>query len=158
VSADLIDGDQWTYVGTVRLPVGGSPKKARLTFSERHPELRGAPERVRIDHICARDGRTALRFWVRGAAPEPPRPDSPREKRPFLVVYDYGMGGLWGVVDALAEAQITAKCPERMIVGERPTWMSPERFQRLCERRRYDIEDEPRGILRARIAGRPGDT
>ena len=41
------------------------------------------------------------------------------DKRPFLVAYDYGMGGLWGVIDARSEGEIHAKFPESY-----PSWRS----------------------------------
>lgn len=33
------------------------------------------------------------------------------EKRHFLVAYDYGMGGLWGIMLAKSEDEIKAKYP-----------------------------------------------
>ena len=75
--------------------------------------------------------------------------------REFLVAYDYGMGGLWGVIVAPSEDAILAKYPELQVVPERPEWMDDETFDRLhadllC------LDDAPTGILRAVVADRHG--
>lgn len=49
----------------------------------------------------------------------------------FLVVYDYGQGGVWAVVLAKSSSAITEKFPELRVVEQRPSWMSDEKFQRL---------------------------
>jgi hypothetical protein len=77
------------------------------------------------------------------------------DKKPFLVAYDYGMGGLWGVVDARSEGELHAKFPELAIVDERPSWMTQERYDEILRREHHDIdEDDPRGLLRAVVADR----
>lgn len=43
-------------------------------------------------------------------------------KRPFLVVYDYGMGGVWAYVWAESEDQIRDKLDVK-IVRELPDWI-----------------------------------
>jgi hypothetical protein len=43
-------------------------------------------------------------------------------KRPFLVVHDYGMGGLWTYVWAESEDQITEKL-DAEVVSELPAWL-----------------------------------
>ena len=43
-------------------------------------------------------------------------------KRPFLVVYDYGMGGLWAYVWAESEDQIAEKL-DAEVVRELPEWL-----------------------------------
>jgi hypothetical protein len=73
--------------------------------------------------------------------------------RRFLVVYDYGMGGLWGVVEAPSRDEILSPYPELVIVDERPDWMSDDRWERL-HADTYDLHDPPRGILRAVIKAR----
>lgn len=57
-------------------------------------------------------------FWVTDVPPD----------EPFLVCYDYGTGGLWGVLMAPSVAAITAKYPELDIADEPPAWMSPTGF------------------------------
>ena len=44
-------------------------------------------------------------------------------KRPFLVVYDYGMGGLWAYVWAESEEQIKDKL-DVDVVHKLPDWLS----------------------------------
>jgi hypothetical protein len=76
-------------------------------------------------------------------------------KHPFLVGYDYGMGGLWGVINARSVAEITAKYPELSIVQRRPKWMTIERYGDLLEREQHDIDEpQPWGILVAVLADR----
>lgn len=72
----------------------------------------------------------------------------------FLIAYDYGMGGLWGVIDAASEEEIKSKYPELMIVRDRPGWMTQARFDELCQRERHAIDDPPSGILNVVIADR----
>lgn len=43
-------------------------------------------------------------------------------KRPFLVAYDYGMGGLWAYVWAESEGQINDKLDVE-VVRELPEWL-----------------------------------
>jgi hypothetical protein len=77
------------------------------------------------------------------------------KKVPFLIGYEYGMGGLWGVIDARSEDEIKQKYPELDVVHERPKWMTPQRYGELCERERHDIDEEtPWGILRAVVTNR----
>lgn len=77
------------------------------------------------------------------------------DKRPFLVAYDYGMGGLWGVIDARSEGEIHAKFPELSILEERPPWMTQERYEEIFHREHHDIDEEDaRGLLRAVLADR----
>lgn len=48
--------------------------------------------------------------------------DQPR----FLVVYDYGQGGVWAYVLADSRADILACYPELTVVEGPPSWMSDE--------------------------------
>jgi hypothetical protein len=76
-------------------------------------------------------------------------------KHPFLVGYDYGMGGLWGVINARSAAEIIAKYPELVVVQERPKWMTIEGYDDLLEREQHDIDEpQPWGILEAVLADR----
>lgn len=49
----------------------------------------------------------------------------------FLVLYDYGMGGLWAVVIANSADEILSRYPEVRIANERPAWMNHTMFDRL---------------------------
>ncbi|MCA1696584.1 MAG: hypothetical protein LC749_18710 [Actinobacteria bacterium] len=75
-------------------------------------------------------------------------------KREFLVAYDYGGGGLWGVMFADDKEQIRASYPELGIALERPAWMTEERLQELRDREWHDIDGAPWGILNVIIADR----
>ena len=72
----------------------------------------------------------------------------------FLVVYDYGMGGLWAVVLADSVDQITTRYPEVKIATDRPAWMDDSDFERL----RQEVADisvaEDQGIFKAVVADR----
>jgi hypothetical protein len=70
----------------------------------------------------------------------------------FLVVYDYGMGGLWALVSAPSEAAIVEQYPEINVVTERPKWMDDKRFHGL-DRLALD-DDPPQSILRVVVADR----
>ncbi len=74
----------------------------------------------------------------------------------YLVVYDYGMGGLWGVLLAPSEVAIKAKYPELRIASERPAWMTEEAFQRLREQPLW-LDAEPEGMLQAVVSDREHD-
>jgi hypothetical protein len=74
-------------------------------------------------------------------------------KQRYLVAYDYGAGGLWGVLLARSEGEITRKYPELTIVHTRPPWMSDREYARMCEDQ-YDIDGAPRGLLNVLVADR----
>lgn len=74
-------------------------------------------------------------------------------KRAFLIAYDYGSGGLWGVMLAASEQQITERYPELTVVPERPVWMTKERYADLAATP-YDVEDMPWGLLNAVLEDR----
>ena len=76
-------------------------------------------------------------------------------KREFLVSYDYGGGGLWGVMLAHDEEQIRAAYPELAIAAERPHWMTQERLDELRDRECHDIDGVPWGILNVILDDRP---
>ena len=64
----------------------------------------------------------------------------------YLVVHDYGMGGLWGYVLADSADQIKARFPELDVVEERPAWMQQDLDDDL-RAREEDIESPDSGIL-----------
>ena len=51
--------------------------------------------------------------------------------REFWVVYDYGMGGVWGVATASSEAHLASAFPELQVADQQPEWMTPEREQKV---------------------------
>jgi hypothetical protein len=78
-------------------------------------------------------------------------------KRLYLVAYDYGMGGLWGVMLARSAEEITAVYPELTIVRDRPRWMSDDHYASICDHERHDIDGAPWGMLNAVLADRRRD-
>lgn len=75
-------------------------------------------------------------------------------KTDFLVVYDYGMGGLWGIVAARSADEIRSKFPELTVITDRPKWMTDERLSNLHEREWHDIDGAPWGILNSVLEDR----
>ncbi len=68
------------------------------------------------------------------------------EDRLFLVVYDYGMGGLWGLMKAPSAEDITLKYPELQVFTARPPWIDADEWAHFREDP-YGLEDEPRGLI-----------
>jgi hypothetical protein len=64
------------------------------------------------------------------------------EKREFLAVYDYGMGGLWFKIEAGSAEQIRARYPRLTVFEEndRPEWMTSEQEQHFTRNRRFKID------------------
>ena len=63
-----------------------------------------------------------------------------RDKRPFLVVYDYGQGGIWAYVLAQSANEIESRFPDLRVVATRPDWMDDEREARIRKNRTLDID------------------
>ena len=76
---------------------------------------------------------------------------------PFLVCYDYGTGGLWGVLMAPSVAAISARYPELYIADEPPAWMSRGRYQSLRGEPLWLDDAPPRGLLHALVSDRGRD-
>ena len=72
----------------------------------------------------------------------------------FMVVYDYGMGGLWGLVRADSEEEIHRLYPELVIFYERPVWMTDDSYSRIVLKDTYDLNAPPTGMLAAIVADR----
>jgi hypothetical protein len=74
-------------------------------------------------------------------------------KSTFLIAYDYGTGGLWGVMLARSADEIRSTYPELGVADVRPKWMSRERYEELAANP-YDIDGAPWGLLNALLADR----
>jgi hypothetical protein len=63
----------------------------------------------------------------------------------FLVVDDYGTGGIWFVVRAANENAIRAFLPKVVIypAGSKPEWMSEEKRADIGALRTYDLDRLP---------------
>ena len=98
-----------------------------------NPQARDSPlMRGQGDHpiaVVRNDGR------VTNAPPD----------EPFLVCYDYGMGGLWGVLMAPSAAAIEARYPDLHIADEPPAWMSSEELSTLGEEPLWLHDEPPQG-------------
>lgn len=68
-------------------------------------------------------------------------------KQNFLVVLDYGQGGLWAYVQADSADAITRKYPELEVFRRPPDWMTPEVQEELRKKQSYDLDEEARGLL-----------
>ena len=75
-------------------------------------------------------------------------------KRPFLICYDYGGGGLWGIMFARSKEEILKEYPELLVVNDRPKWMDDDLFERIKEVETHDIDGAPWGLLNAVLADR----
>jgi hypothetical protein len=70
----------------------------------------------------------------------------------YLVIYNYGTGGVWRTMTAPDAQAITRKYPRLSVVDHRPDWMTDE----LCSDLPVsDLEDEPDGFLRSLNAEPP---
>jgi hypothetical protein len=74
----------------------------------------------------------------------------------FLVCWDYGTGGVWGLIRARSEQEIVRLYPELEVVQERPSWMDDSRWEHLAELE-YDIDGAPSGLLNSVLETRIRD-
>ena len=74
------------------------------------------------------------------------------KKEPYLVVYDYGSGGVWAVIFASEKAQIAARYPLLQVVENRPAWMTEEEYQKILATLAFDIDAAPHGWLLSVVA------
>ena len=74
-------------------------------------------------------------------------------KTSFLVVYDYGQGGVWAFVEATSKDDLLRRFPELQVFDSQPSWMSESEVTRIRRTSTYDI-DRPAGLLRDLIAQR----
>jgi phosphoglycerol transferase MdoB-like AlkP superfamily enzyme len=71
------------------------------------------------------------------------------KKVPFLVCYDYGMGGNWAVIYSDREARVTQKYPWLKVFDQRPSWMSNQEYDNILTTQTFDVDDPPTGWLLA---------
>lgn len=75
-------------------------------------------------------------------------------KQAFLVVYDYGSGGVWAYVRADSAEEIEHEFPELKVVFELPTWMSEDERRTIAEQATHDLRDDRTCGLLAEILDR----
>jgi hypothetical protein len=68
-------------------------------------------------------------------------------KKRYLIVHDYGAGGVWGVMSARNEQEIRQKYPKLAIVESRPQWMTDALYRDIVIHNSFDIDSEPYGWL-----------
>jgi hypothetical protein len=68
-------------------------------------------------------------------------------KKQYLVVHDYGTGGVWAIISARSEEEICEKYPGLKIVNDRPAWMSDMAYENIRESNSFDIDATPAGWL-----------
>jgi hypothetical protein len=62
-------------------------------------------------------------------------------RKRYLVVYDYGQGGVWAYITAESPEQITDRFPDLSVVEATPDWMTDEVRKNLEARMSFDIDD-----------------
>ena len=67
-------------------------------------------------------------------------------KTTFLAAHDYGMGGIWVLIDADSPEQIERLYPQLKVVHARPDWLNDEQLDRIRRHLHFDI-DAPAGWL-----------
>jgi hypothetical protein len=60
----------------------------------------------------------------------------------FLVVYDYGTGGVWGFARAATEADVVQAFPELIVFHEKPEWMTQEEEQSIRSESSFIVGDQ----------------
>lgn len=76
--------------------------------------------------------------------------------QPFLVLYEYGQGGVWAFLSARSRSEIERKFPQLQVFDDPPDWMSGSDLARIREQMSFDIDDQDSGFL-ASIVGSRGD-
>lgn len=71
----------------------------------------------------------------------------------FLTCYDYGMGGVWLLLDAPSHDIAQQTYPDLVVFETRPDWMDAEKeaeYRANCERIgfRWNVEEPPTGWLK----------
>ena len=59
----------------------------------------------------------------------------------FLVVYEYGTGGVWGFVEAQSDAEIVSTIPQLSVVDKRPPWLTAHEEEAIRSRNSFVLND-----------------
>jgi len=83
--------------------------------------------------------------------------DSDGKKR-FLVVDDYGQGGIWFVLLAESVERIHERLRDVKVwaPGAKPDWMTDAFLDQVAQRRTFDIDDLPSSAWMDRLRGLRG--
>ena len=79
---------------------------------------------------------------------------STNSQKLFLVLYDYGTGGLWALVSAESAEEILKICPKLEIIENKPRWMTDDQYENIELKSKFDIK-RPTGWLLSLIYGIP---
>ena len=65
----------------------------------------------------------------------------------YLVMYDYGQGGVWAFVRADSTDQIRQEFPELTVFEQAPVWMTKEILDEIERKMTFDISKNQSGLL-----------
>jgi hypothetical protein len=68
-------------------------------------------------------------------------------RRDFMVLYDYGQGGLWAIIRADTVEQVRQRYPQLQVFEERPAFLDDELLGRIREQCCCDVDEPPAGWL-----------
>ena len=78
-------------------------------------------------------------------------------RKEFLVLYDYGQGGLWAIIRADTAQQIRDRYPQLQVFEEAPSFLKAGILADLKRKSAVEIDDPPTGWLADLEAG-PGQS
>ena len=68
-------------------------------------------------------------------------------RRDFMVLYDYGQGGLWAIIRADTVEQVRQRYPQLQVFEERPAFLDDELLGRIRAQCSCDVDQPPVGWL-----------
>lgn len=77
------------------------------------------------------------------------------DPRDYLVVDDYGTGGIWAVMVAPSRAAIEVAYPDLKVMDERPRWVDDAQYARIKGRSGFPF-DQPTDYWRRFFKPPPG--
>jgi hypothetical protein len=63
-----------------------------------------------------------------------------RDKQRYLVVYDYGQGGVWAFVWARSAPEIEDTFRDLKVVEDMPSWLAGDALARTEQRMTFDVD------------------
>ncbi len=87
------------------------------------------------------------------------KPIQNQGQKTFLCVYDYGMGGIWVLINAESKEQIIELYPELIVYDDKPDWMDQKQKQEFIDdcinnQMYWNIEQPATGWLKSLVEGR----
>jgi len=65
----------------------------------------------------------------------------PNEKQRYLVVYDYGQGGVWAFVWARNVSEIEGTFRDLKVVEDMPPWLTGDALAKTEQRMTFDVDE-----------------